>query len=411
MKKISLLSLLFSLSLFACDNGNVEICNNDLDDNGDALIDCNDPLCANDVVSCVVSAEVCDDNIDNDRDNALDCADADCDVAAICQELGSCADGIDNDVDNLTDCFDSDCAGDPLCIELCNDNQDNDADTFIDCQDSDCLNDPLCQNVAENCTNGADDDRDTRLDCFDPDCAVNAACALGSENCTDNIDNDADNLVDCADPNCGQSLDCNAAAVGFGAALQPVLVGSAPTLGDAPEFFGATCPNGSVCAGNTPECGTCDGGATFTCFADVDPATLSCCVASSGAAIGGFCANGNTCAACGDAADTVTCVAPDREAFCVGADPSTCPAGDTLVSCETRNACFADADVQAGLACGICGDEIILTAASNAVGGIGCCATSDGTVNGDIFCDNAQTCFTCDDATFSCIDPAIGFCQ
>jgi hypothetical protein len=409
MKKL-FSSIVFSFTLFACGGDKNEVCNNQQDDNGDGAVDCDDLLCAEDPL-CEVGPEVCNDNVDNDRDGGLDCADSDCDAEAICIETGNCADGTDNDVDNFTDCADPDCAADPLCVEVCDDGQDNDQDTFADCVDADCAGDPACQNIPEVCTNGADDDGDTRLDCFDADCAADPACALGSENCTDGQDNDADGLVDCIDPNCGQSPDCTAAAVGFDALLQNIQNGAPAALGDSPEFFGANCPNGNACAGNTPQCGSCDGGVTFTCFADVDPATLSCCESASGTALGGTCSDGNQCGACGETSDTAACIPPGRDGFCDGTDLVTCPEGEELVVCETRRSCVPAADIAAGLACGVCGDEIIITSAANAEGGLGCCAFSDGTVNGDIFCSDAQTCFTCDDATFSCIDPAIGFCQ
>ena len=66
-----------------------------------------------------VDPEVCDDELDNDRDDALDCDDPDCAEAPNCNELQSgptgCSDGVDNDNDRLIDCFDVDCAGGTAC--------------------------------------------------------------------------------------------------------------------------------------------------------------------------------------------------------------------------------------------------------------------------------------------------------
>ncbi|MCB9648038.1 MAG: M4 family metallopeptidase [Deltaproteobacteria bacterium] len=95
-------------------------------------------------------AEVCDDNIDNDGDGAVDCADSDCANDPVCAPPPAeiCDDNIDNDGDGAVDCADSDCANDPVCApppaEICDDNVDNDGDGATDCADSDCANDPVC---------------------------------------------------------------------------------------------------------------------------------------------------------------------------------------------------------------------------------------------------------------------------
>jgi hypothetical protein len=52
-----------------------------------------------------------------------------------------CGDGIDNDGDGLIDCEDPDCDSDPFCAprpEQCNNGQDDDGDGLIDCEDPDC---------------------------------------------------------------------------------------------------------------------------------------------------------------------------------------------------------------------------------------------------------------------------------
>lgn len=50
-----------------------------------------------------------------------------------------CTDGVENDGDGLLDCEDPDCAADPACLEGdCTDGVDNDADGFLDCEDGDC---------------------------------------------------------------------------------------------------------------------------------------------------------------------------------------------------------------------------------------------------------------------------------
>ncbi|MCB9795760.1 MAG: putative metal-binding motif-containing protein [Alphaproteobacteria bacterium] len=52
--------------------------------------------------------EVCGDGVDNDCDALLDCEDGACAVDAFCAEL-DCEDGLDNEGDGLADCMDEDC--------------------------------------------------------------------------------------------------------------------------------------------------------------------------------------------------------------------------------------------------------------------------------------------------------------
>ncbi len=58
----------------------------------------------------------CDDNMDNDGDNLVDCEDPNCRLADGCFET-SCTDGVSNDQDDLVDCEDPDCAFDDACYE------------------------------------------------------------------------------------------------------------------------------------------------------------------------------------------------------------------------------------------------------------------------------------------------------
>ncbi|MGA0175047.1 MAG: hypothetical protein ACO3NL_15590, partial [Phycisphaerales bacterium] len=61
--------------------------------------------------------ELCDNGIDDDGDGLIDCDDPDCKAFPGCggaQEI--CDNGIDDDGDGLTDCQDPDCVGDPACV-------------------------------------------------------------------------------------------------------------------------------------------------------------------------------------------------------------------------------------------------------------------------------------------------------
>ena len=61
-------------------------------------------------------AEICDDDIDNDGDLMTDCADPDCFGVGDCPRgPEDCGDQEDNNGDNLVDCDDPLCAGDPDC--------------------------------------------------------------------------------------------------------------------------------------------------------------------------------------------------------------------------------------------------------------------------------------------------------
>lgn len=90
-----------------------EICDNDIDDNGDGDIDCADIQCDG-VDACL---EVCDSGEDEDLDGDIDCADSDCEDADGCFE--DCTDGIDNDGNGDIDCADEGCADAPACFDEC----------------------------------------------------------------------------------------------------------------------------------------------------------------------------------------------------------------------------------------------------------------------------------------------------
>jgi len=93
--------------------GQLEICFNSVDDDGDAYIDCDDPDCEGDI-SCE-EVEICDDEIDNDFNGLIDCDDSDCIRSLACEKIEICNDGLDNDEDGLADCDDLDCEFEESC--------------------------------------------------------------------------------------------------------------------------------------------------------------------------------------------------------------------------------------------------------------------------------------------------------
>jgi hypothetical protein len=127
--------------------------------------------------------ERCRDLNDNDGNGLVDCDDPGC-APFGCRELtpGSCIDGKDNDGDGLVDCNDPGCAALPgVCVEktlqACTDGRDNDNDTLVDCNDSDCQTLEVCQErTASDCADGKDNDNDGLVDCNDFDCYKQEAC-------------------------------------------------------------------------------------------------------------------------------------------------------------------------------------------------------------------------------------------
>ncbi|MCP4873808.1 MAG: hypothetical protein GY898_34400 [Proteobacteria bacterium] len=221
-----------------CDIVGVEFCDNGLDDDGDGLVDCDDPDCVG-FPGCIGGTEICDDGIDNDGDG-----DADCDDILDCQAFPGCdygdgdccsdngSPGCENELGE--DCV---CAIDPYCCnvewdgicadefenqcggtcdgpgtEICDDGIDNDGDGFADCDDADCGLFPDCVTPGNefDCDNTVDDDGDGLVDCADPDCATDPVCLPGNEDCTNGLDDDGDGLVDCDDGDCTFESVCDA---------------------------------------------------------------------------------------------------------------------------------------------------------------------------------------------------------
>jgi len=63
----------------------VEVCDNQVDDDGDGAVDCDDddcltePMCMNSAeYAAPFEVEVCDNQVDDDGDGAVDCDDDDC---------------------------------------------------------------------------------------------------------------------------------------------------------------------------------------------------------------------------------------------------------------------------------------------------------------------------------------------
>jgi hypothetical protein len=87
MKKITVpifsivMMFIFSGIQFSCEedaNEEIEICNNNIDDDLDGFIDCDDNDCLDFIDCSEESVEICNNSIDDDSDGFIDCDDNDC---------------------------------------------------------------------------------------------------------------------------------------------------------------------------------------------------------------------------------------------------------------------------------------------------------------------------------------------
>lgn len=189
----------------------VEICYDGVDNNGNSLIDCADPACMTSGKCLLPAVEICGDGLDNNGDGLLDCADPACRNTAACLDE-ICDDGLDNNGNGLVDCADPVCASTSNClpppVEICDDGIDNDGDGLFDCDDGKCAGHPSCfQPIAEEkCGNGIDDNGDGLVDCADSQCRQRSICLV--EICGNGLDDDLDGQTDCADSACADSPLC-----------------------------------------------------------------------------------------------------------------------------------------------------------------------------------------------------------
>ncbi len=128
-----------------------EICNNEIDDDGDDLIDCNDDDCL-DSFECSTCSIADGDMCESDTD-CLD--DEECDPLSCTCELKPCDERANVECAYNSQCgFDEECdIQDCICVpmegasdfEICYNDIDDDGDDLIDCDDDDCETDPDCE--------------------------------------------------------------------------------------------------------------------------------------------------------------------------------------------------------------------------------------------------------------------------
>ena len=193
----------------------VEVCNDGLDNNNNALIDCQDPACASDPLCASGVETFCEDFTDNDGDGLVDCEDQ-----TACQTLPACTPG--NTATGGSCATANQCQAnnaDPFCI--------NDGDLninfpggycsqFCNVAANDCGGDGVCVNInlpsgSGLCFDGCAADNDCRAGYSCQAIGAARVCVV-SEDCDNGVEDDLDGYIDCADADCAGDPACPALA-------------------------------------------------------------------------------------------------------------------------------------------------------------------------------------------------------
>lgn len=227
-----------------------EDCHNQVDDDGNGAIDCQDVACMG---RPACTPEVCDNDFDDDGDGRFDCADSDCLGTVLCGGM-KCGNGM---LDPGEDC-DADNLDGRTCI----------TQGFVTgtlactgCQ----IDTSHCSHIGiENCQNGVDDDLDGKIDCADSECDQAAACLCGNGVLDDNSEACDGSLfpvgADCVSQGFGGgSLSCLAdcSALDTSTCIQPV-------CGDGSIAQTESCDDGNTDPGDGCD-GSCQIELAYTC--------------------------------------------------------------------------------------------------------------------------------------------------
>ncbi len=148
-----------------------------MDNDGDGFVDCDDLNdCAGSHPMCAPQAEtLCANNLDDDMDGEMNCDDADCASDPACAQPGveNCELFGDEELDGFADCDDDECDSHWSCQSggsSCG------SGGAVDCSNANCTGHPTCAGGVEDCSNLQDDDGDGAPDCADADCAADPSC-------------------------------------------------------------------------------------------------------------------------------------------------------------------------------------------------------------------------------------------
>ena len=175
------------------------LCDDNIDNDGNGLIDALDPDCKNVFGACGPSPATesytflsCANAADDDQDAAIDCADSECRTDRKVGRAGCTTAACGARYATLaTDV--AVCAAAENSANYCGDGIDNDGDGSVDCSDSGCdapaqRHGPTvgstpsapyfcgAESGAATCADGADNDSDTDADCFDTACQDGIQC-------------------------------------------------------------------------------------------------------------------------------------------------------------------------------------------------------------------------------------------
>jgi hypothetical protein len=147
-------------------------CGNGQDDDQDGAIDCVDWDCSSSA-ACAGQVEICDNGVDDAGDgfNGIDCDDQYCCLSPACSGTAAC------NLEAICDDYEMDSQGNPVLDAQGNQiPYDNDNDGLANCEDPDCTGDPAC--APENCFDPtADENNNGDLGCDDATCASEPFCS------------------------------------------------------------------------------------------------------------------------------------------------------------------------------------------------------------------------------------------
>ncbi len=256
----------------------ITACNDGIDNDGDGLIDPQDPGCHIDLnpnnqnsydpnkESELNVIPACTDGIDNDKDKLIDSKDPGCHMDLNAKNIKS---------------YDPNKMSELNVLPECADRKDNDGDKLVDGTDPECHKDGNAKNLKSfdptlreagynfpkptpglpDCADGKDNDGDGLIDTKDPGCydrnAIGGISSMGvydknrheqdnqfniAYECSDTFDNDGDKLIDIKDPECHSDGVVNIATTSFYCEEAPSVFGTGVTtapqliyLGDASD--------------------------------------------------------------------------------------------------------------------------------------------------------------------------------